>query len=429
MSASPAQASAGDFLEQVLARSAHLDAALPALRAQRETARDALASTGLPDGRTEQWKYTPIARFYDPRFYQTGVAADAPAASSVARAPSPVHDVVPVRLSGAHAQFDPAKVPSGLTLASFAAADGNARTLLTRWLNRDIDDQRHELNRVNLALLDDGLLVHVPPDTAIALPVDLSLHDGDRGANCARILVVLEHGSQLTLLERHLTTATRNVVLEVHLERDASLTHYRVQSPSPANAWQLLHANVERGARYRLYDYAFGGAPHRNEVHVRLLGRDADVELRGALVATGREKLDLQLCVEHVGPGGRSRQQFHGIALDRSELTFNGRIHIHPQAQKSDARLSNRNLLGHDNARVNTKPELEIYADDVQCAHGATVGQLSADALFYLQSRGVPRALARTMLLRGFIGEVLPAEDSVLPLTALFDEVLARWTQ
>jgi Fe-S cluster assembly protein SufD len=413
-----------EFLERTLARSLRLDDAIPASRGRRAAARAALHAGALPAGRIEHWKYTPIARFYDPSF------ADAETDTvPIAQPPLDVAAVATVRLRGGAPELDRADLPPGLGICRFTEADAAQRMLIEHWLDRDIDNERHPLNLVNLALLEDGLLVHVAAGTRIGRPLDLQALTGPRIAGCDRVLVLLERGSALTLVEQSASRRARNTVVELHVGDDATLTHYRVQQASEANAWQLVHVNVGANAQYRFRGYGFGGAPHRSELHVRLTGRGSDAELRGALVVRGREKLDHQLCVEHVAPGCRSRQQFHGIALDRGELTFNGRIHIHPDAQQSDARLSNRNLLGNDNARINTKPELEIYADDVQCAHGATVGQLSEAELFYLRSRGIPEATARTMLLRGFIGAVLPEEADAPPFDVLFDEVLQQWAR
>jgi Fe-S cluster assembly protein SufD len=412
-----------EFVERTLSRSESLDDAIPACLEHRVAARAVLARDGLPSGKIEHWKYTPISRFYDPAF----ATAETDRLAGGAVPAVAMQNAVTVRLAGAVPELTSGMLPPGLRMARFSQADAEQRKLIGRWLGHEIDPQRHPLHLVNLALLEEGLLIHVAAGTRVERPVDLQLLPAGRTAACSRILVVLERDASLVLLEQHGGAMVRNQVLEIGLDDGARINHYRVQPAAAVNAWELVHANVGSGAGYRLHDYAFGGAPHRTEVHVRLLGRGAEADLKGALIATAREKLDHQLCLEHIAAGCQSRQQFHGIALDRSELTFNGRIHIHPGAQKSDARLSNRNLLGNDNARVNTKPELEIYADDVQCAHGATVGQLSEAELFYFQSRGIPLPQARTMLLRAFVGAVLPDLPDAPPVHEVFAEVLKRW--
>jgi Fe-S cluster assembly protein SufD len=421
-----------EFITKTLARSSRLDDALPALRERRMAAREVLATNGLPAGKIEHWKYTPISRFYDATFTedpppppeQTAAAGDAAMDGSVPLQPA---RGIEVRLMGAAPEMDVGNMPRGLGITRFSDANAEQHALLAGSLNQDIDTERHPLNLVNLALLEDGLLVHVSAGVHIERPIDLRMISGSRSAGCDRVLIVLERDSSLTLCEQHASHMARNQVVEIQLDDGASFNHYSVQQPSEVNAWQLIQVNVGASARYVFHGYAFGGAPHRKEIHVRLLGPGAEAELKGALVCAGRQKLDLQLNLEHIAPGCRSRQQFHGIALDRSELTFNGRIHIHPDAQKSDARLSNRNLLGHDSARINTKPELEIYADDVQCSHGATVGQMSEAELFYLRSRGIELSQARAMLLRAFIAAVLPESRTIAGIEGLYEEVLRQW--
>jgi Fe-S cluster assembly protein SufD len=412
-----------EFIERTLSRSASLDDAIPACREHRIAARAALARDGLPSGKIEHWKYTPISRFYDPAF----ATAETDRIDGDTVPPVAMQNAVTVRVAGTVPELTSSMLHSGLRMVRFSQADADQRNLIGRWLGHGIDPERHPLNLVNLALLEEGLLIHVTAGTRVTHPIDLQLVPAGRTAACSRVLLVVERDARLVLLEQYGGSMARNHVLEICLGDGARLDHYRVQPAAAVNTWQLVHANVGSAAGYRLHDYAFGGAPHRTEVHVRLLGRGADADLKGALIATAREKLDHQLCLEHVAAGCRSRQQFHGIALDRGELTFNGRIHIHAGAQKSDAQLSNRNLLGNDNARVNTKPELEIYADDVKCAHGATVGQLSEAEIFYFQSRGIPLPQARTMLLRAFVGAVLPDVPDAPPVHEVFAEVLKKW--
>jgi Fe-S cluster assembly protein SufD len=163
---------------------------------------------------------------------------------------------------------------------------------------------------------------------------------------------------------------------------------------------------LEENAEYALTQYQRGGQRRRSETHVVMNGRGARAELIGAYVV-GTGHLDQQVIVEHRAPGAVSRQVFHGLGAGKGRAVFNGRIHIHPGTPGSDARLSNRNLALHRDAQINTKPELEIYTDDVKCAHGATVGKLSEDSLFYLRSRGVDVESARTMLCRAFLTECI----------------------
>lgn len=251
------------------------------------------------------------------------------------------------------------------------------------------------------------------------MPLLLDMSGSDDGA-CSRVIVEMGAGSSVQLMEQH-PPVTANRVLDLRLGEGARLQQVRWQGRSTASAWQLTSATLAADAHYALQAYSLGGRPHRNDFHVRLLGDGASFELDGVQMARADERLDQQVVVEHIGLRGRSRQRINGVALDTSRLSFNGRIHIHPGAQQTDARLTNRNLQVDPGAQVNTKPELEIYADDVQCAHGATVGQLDGDQLFYLSSRGIPDATARELLMHGFLSECVPAgpyADSVGDLLA-----------
>ncbi len=412
------------FIEHALARSEQLDQEQPGCRKLREAGRTLLGG-GLPEGRFEQWKYTRITPFYDPAF-AAAEAAPASAGDKKNLVQWPQQRVDLQLPDAAHNAAPAQNLPDGLTVVSFNEADEQTRPLLDQYLNLGIDPDRHTLNPINMALLADGLLVHVAADTRIDPLLSLTSLAGGLPASCQRLLLVMAPGSRATLLEVADHQLPRNLVVEIHLGRNARLDHTRLQPASEHNVWQLLHCRIDAGAQYHFNGYAMAGTPHRNEIHLQFIGEQAEAYLRGAFMANGRGRLDHQMCIEHQAAHCRSEQQFHGIALDKSELTFNGRIHIHQHAQQTDARLSNKNLLGSDSAKVNTKPELEIYADDVKCAHGATVGQLDAEALFYLQSRGISTEEARRMLLHGFVGSVLP-DDDAFGIGDHLNQVLDQW--
>ncbi len=406
------------FLQAALAAASDRAATLPACAAARQQGHAGLAQ-GLPDGKFEQWKYTRIQPFYDPAFIKADVPpGHEPAPGFVLNLPSGHLSLTPQGPTTALPQHP------GLQVQRLDQVDAATQILLRAHFFQGIDNQRHVLNPLNLALLQDAYLIRVAPG-AHQIPL-LRLHQLAQQHSCRRVLLLLEPESRLQLLEDYALQAASNLVLEAVVQAGAQLTHYRVQPASNAAVWSLTHVQLAQQASYTLHTYALAGAPHRNEIHVQLCGPGAQARLQGAFLGNGKGKLDHQLCIEHKAPDCSSWQQFHGVALDRAELTFNGRIHIHPQAQRTDAQLSNKNLLGSDQAKINTKPELEIYADDVRCAHGATVGALDADALFYLRSRGVPAAQARSMLLRGFIGALVPCDDQ-LGIGPALQQVLSQW--
>ena len=220
-----------------------------------------------------------------------------------------------------------------------------------------------------------------------------------------------------------------NAVIEVDVGPNASVELVLVQRESDAAFHvSLLRARVERDARFESHSVTLGGALVRNDLEIALVGEGADCTLRGLFAGNGSQRLDNHTLVDHAVPLGTSRELYKGILGGKSRGVFRGRVLVRPNAQKTDASQSNPNLLVSNTAEIDTKPQLEIYADDVKCNHGATIGQLDADALFYLRSRGIDERAAREVLTRGFAGEILaglPVGELEAPLTELLLRRLA----
>ncbi len=383
------------FVEELATRAQTLAVQAPALDLLRKSAQ----LEELPAGKLESFKYTPIESLYD-----AALADPEPLAveRDLPEAPLAIADWDSFELPVSGIDIDADALPPGLSAHSLAES-----SLDLQRLNAGLDLLRYPLVHLNTSLIRDGLVVRVAAGQRIASTLQLDLASTET-ATCSRVVIILEPGSELRLLEQHHQSVVANRVLEIRLGAHSTLHHTRWQGRSDCAAWQLTSVVLEDEARYGLDIFSLGGAPHRNDFHVRLVGDGAEFELNGVQLARHADKLDQQVVVEHLGLHGRSRQKIHGIAADKSRLSFNGRIHIHPGAQHTDARLTNRNLQLDSTAQVNTKPELEIYADDVQCAHGATVGQLDLDQLFYLRSRGISEASARALLMQGFLADALP---------------------
>ena len=383
------------FLEELASRVQTLAAQAPALAVLRESAQ----LDQLPAGKLESFKYTPIESLYD-----AALAGPEPGAVGLGTpdAPPMMADVDSFVLPVSGTDIEANALPAGLSARALADS-----TLDLGGLNAGLDVARYPLVHLNTSLVLDGLVVRVAAGQRIMPTLQLDLTSAET-ATCSRVVIILEPGSELRLLEQHYQSVVANRVLEIRLGANSTLHHTRWQSRSDCSGWQLTSVVLEDDARYRLDAFSLGGAPHRNDFHIRLVGNGADFELKGVQLTRDADKLDQQVVVEHLGQHGRSRQRIHGIASGKSQLSFNGRIHIHPGAQHTDAQLTNRNLQLDSTARVNTKPELEIYADDVQCAHGATVGQLDAEQLFYLRSRGISETTARALLMQGFLSDCLP---------------------
>ncbi|MDE0348111.1 MAG: SufD family Fe-S cluster assembly protein, partial [Gammaproteobacteria bacterium] len=294
---------------------------------------------------------------------------------------------------------------TGARLVDFAKADGAARTLVQEHLHTAVDRAKHPLATINDIAMRLGLLVHVPASDP---PAEIELDE--LGAGIERILVVVEPNASATLVER--PAAPMHRVVECVLGEGARVDHVRLQPPSESVEYHLVAARLGTASRYRLAQYSQGAALRRNDLHVAVAGRGAEVEVHcGYRLAAGTH-LDTQVGVEHEATDGVSRQTARGVVGERARAVLNGRIHVAPGAQRTDAALTTKSLLLAPTAQMNAKPELTIYADDVRCAHGATVGELDADALFYLRSRGVTEGAARELLIGGFLAEAVAGAAS-----------------
>jgi Fe-S cluster assembly protein SufD len=377
------------------------------LGALRAAGRDAFARAELPGRKTEAWKYSRTGPLLEEGLLDrpdpAANAVAAPAFEGLACDRILLVDGVPRDL--------PAD-PDGVTIRPFSAlpADGTAPApgaLAAAGSSPFV--------ALNAALAEDGILVHVRRDAAPERILELVLAQGDgaapRGAH-PRVLLVLEPGARLTLLERQIGAGTvfTNTVVEAHVGAGASLSHLRLGLDAGEGRWlTTLEARLDRDARYGLHLAQVGSRFRRNELRIHLAGAGAEARVGGATLTRDRTHLDTQLALEHEAPHCTSEERFRAIAGERSRTVLNGRIHIHPGAQKTDAQLDTRNLLLSPHAEIDAKPELEIYADDVKCAHGATVGRLDPTELFYLRSRGVDEVTARTMLSFAFLGSVVDA--------------------
>ncbi|MDX1698758.1 MAG: Fe-S cluster assembly protein SufD, partial [Thiohalobacterales bacterium] len=296
-----------------------------------------------------------------------------------------------------------------------------------RWLGKAAGVPAHAFSALNSAAIEDGLFIHVAqghqPDRPIEV-LHLTTAPVDAVVAQSRNLVLLEEGSQATIIERFTcpdgSLYFNNCISEIFLQKEACLEHYRLQDESPA-AYHMhsLFIDQQVRSRYRSAGFALGGAWSRAELKIELLGESAVAELDG-LYVTGEQQLsDMHLDIHHAVPDCASYTNCKGLLHGRGRAVFDGRIEVRPHAVKSDAQLHNANLLLSRNAEVDTKPQLEIYADDVKCSHGTTVGQLDPAQLFYLRSRGIDEAEARRLLCLGFAGEILER----CPITPLREHV------
>jgi Fe-S cluster assembly protein SufD len=367
--------------------------------------------TNWPGRRTELWKYTPLQALQRGRFTRWG-SVQVPGVESEA-----LLELDALRLVFVNGVFDAASsTAEDAAIVRFSAADTEQQGVIAKYLGRIVDTRRHLFAALSNAWVEDGVLIHVPGNTRLEKPVyivHVSTADVEPAIAQQRVLMVLEPGAQAELIEHFVSGAQEqnsfvNSLTEMHVAANASLQHYRINLEQE-NLIHIggVHIDLWQDARYRGFSIAEGSQLKRLDFQINHRGRGAEASLNGVYLPRNQQLIDYHTNVEHQAPHCTTSEVFRGIISDSAKAVFNGRIHIHPDAQKTLAELNNRNLLTSDTAEVDTKPELEIYADDVKCAHGATVSQLDQTALFYLQSRGLSLIQARSMLSFGFINELL----------------------
>lgn len=387
---------------------------------QRQTALERFYELGFPDRRQEAWRYTSVEGLLEQEF-------------SVSDKPAPfaphavIREFLADQTSGRLVFVDGVYQPGlsnteipGVRVGNLRGAMAAAERQTLRSVGSLSGTGEHAFSAFNLATLQDGAVISVSAGRQLEQPLELLHVSTGRGggrSNRLRHMVQLESGASATLVERYLSLDENiyfnNLVCEITLADGASLRHQRVQQES-LQSYHLAEIYLQLGenAHYQGVSAALGGAWSRTTLRNRFTAAGAVCELDGLYLAGEGQLVDYHLDIDHAVPGCASRENFKGILNGRSRAVFDGRILVQQQAQKTSAHLSNANLLLSRNAEIDTKPQLEIFADDVQCSHGTTVGQLDADAMFYLRSRGMSEALARRMLCLGFANDVLELFDS-----------------
>ena len=370
--------------------------------------------TGFPTSRDEEWRFTNIAPLTRIDF-ELAAETDGPTAVDVD--PFRCGLAGPVFVDGHFApglsQLD--ALPAGVLVKNLRTALAEDDALLARHLGQTAKTEDQAFTALNTAFVQDGVLVYLPQGTVLDHPLHmLFLSTGTKAgiATHPRILVVAEAHAEATLLESYVglgnETYLTNSVCEINVGENASIDHYRVQRET-LSAFHIsaMHVVEARAARFRSTSIDLGGHLTRNHVHTALIGEGIDSTLNGLYIEDGSQHVDNHTLIEHTQANCQSHEFYKGVLAAESSGVFRGKIHVHQAAQKTDAYQANQNLLLSDSARIDTKPQLEIYADDVKCSHGATIGQLDADAIFYLRSRGIGHREAVRILTRAFAGEVL----------------------
>lgn len=401
----------------------------------RRQALDAALRDGLPPVRSEAWKYTSLRalerRNFAPAPEQAPASFDA---AMLERFPGPRIVFVNGRFDAAHSDVD--ALPAGATLQRLPELLADPDPRAANFMQRRYTGGDEVFARLNTALATDGVVLRLAGQVRLARPLHLVFVGTPAETDLAshlRHLVELGAGAEATIVEHHVGAGEHahlaNQLVHVHLAAGAALHHLRRQQDAPrATAITRTDAVLARDARYYRLDLELGAGLSRHELNVRLEGEGARLAANGVQLATGRRHLDTRLGVEHIAGNTACDLAWRGIAGERGRAAFHGGITIRPGADGSDARLSNKNLLLSDQAEIDSQPVLEIHADEVKAAHGATVGQLDPTAMFYLRSRGLPADEARRLLTTAFCREALTVVDDSALHTALaghLDDALA----
>jgi Fe-S cluster assembly protein SufD len=396
------------------------DARHPAwLRELRSAAFQWVTEHGFPTAKDEAWKYTRVAPILDTSFRpaEPGMSRDLSDASIERLVGNNYGGPRLVFVNGYFAaEFSVLEaLPPGTQVSHIATLLRADSGTLEAPFAHAFRTQPQAFTALNTALAEDGALVQIPAHTTVEEPIHL-VFLSDPGATPLvmhpRALVLMGAGSRATLVESHIGGGAEvylsNAVSEVVLDAGAALEYYSVQNESTAAFHvALLSVRQAQGSRFTAHSSVLGAALARQEVRIMLEGPGAEVALNGLYLPRGEQHLDNQTTIEHLAPRCTSRELYKGVIDDRGHGVFDGRIIVRPGAMKTDASQTNKNLLLSQLAQANTQPRLEIFADDVKCAHGAAVGQLDEQAIFYLRSRGIPLAAARSLLIYGFVSEML----------------------
>jgi Fe-S cluster assembly protein SufD len=377
------------------------------------------AEQGFPTLRDEDWRFTNVAPITRLNF-QLAAPAAVNGAETKALGESVFAGLTGTRLVFVNGFFSEKlssvkPVAGGVRIESLAAALAKDSALVEKHLGKYAQPEKNAFAALNQALFSDGAFIFVPAGVAVAEPVQLiyissAKHNGE--TILPRNLVIAEANSRLTVVESYLSTGDAayftNAVTEIVAGDNAFVEHVKVQDEAVA-AFHMatIAGEFGRASHVNVHSFALGAKLSRNNIRTKLAGEGLECILNGLYLTKDEQLADHHMIVEHAQPHCASHEYFNGILDDKSKGVFHGRILVREIAQKTDAKQTNKNLLLSDDASADTKPQLEIYADDVKCTHGATIGQLNDESIFYLRSRGIPTETAKRMLIHAFAGEII----------------------
>ncbi|MFN2499007.1 MAG: Fe-S cluster assembly protein SufD [Pyrinomonadaceae bacterium] len=385
----------------------------------REGAMERFVELGFPSVKEEEWKYTNVAAIARAEFPPAILFDRTPASEAelelISSAPETRSSQLVFVDGGLRKDLSTlTALPSGVVTIDLGQAINDERysDIVRTHLARQADYVVNGFTALNTAFINNGAFVYIPTGVVVETPIHLLfIANSERTANLPRVLIVSGENSKATILENYVGTSNEyltNSVVEVVLEEGARLEHYKVQRES-VEAFHVATTAVGlgRNASYDTTTITFGAQLSRHDIVVTMDHEGAECWVDGLYLVTGNQHADTHSVIDHRSPHCTSHQLYKGILDGKSRAVFNGKVFVRHNAQKTDAMQTNKNLLLSNEARVDTKPQLEILADDVKCAHGAAVGQIDEEELFYLETRGIHPDLGRNLLTYGFAEEVI----------------------
>jgi Fe-S cluster assembly protein SufD len=410
-------------------------------RALRLSAITRFETLGFPTTRNEDWHFTSVSPIVDAGLMP--LIAPSGSVHQTDLEPFLFNEDWP-RITFVNGRYDAslssvAGLPDGVRVLPLAEAYDELPILVEQHLGRIASFDVHSFTALNTAFLTDGAVVHVAQDVELAQPIHLVYvtdSTAEGGVMQPRNVIVLDRFAKATVLETYCTTThdvgayLTNAVTEAVIADGATLTHLKLQRESE-RAFHVGTFDARQGRDSHLvqFSFAIGAALSRTNVYTELRGEGCGATLNGLYLGDAEQTLDHQTRIEHVEPNCYSRELYKGILDGASHGVFNGKVFVHPEAQKTDGKQTNNTLLLSERAQIDTKPQLEIFADDVKCTHGATVGRLDETSLFYMKSRGIDARTARELLTYAFAADVLETIELVEVREGLEEATLRRYTE
>jgi Fe-S cluster assembly protein SufD len=386
------------------------------LRKVREDSRRRFAANGYPTTRDEEWKFTNVAPIARTRFQPGEYRLNGPIIALAAKLTASIDAVPVVFINGRYcAELSNADdLPHGVKAGSLWEVLQQGEADVTKYFGRSAKGMQSAFADLNAAAFQDGAFISIAAGLVLEKPIHLvflSTADGEPSVSHPRNLVVIGAQTQASLIETYAGPEDdvyfTNAVTEIIAQENAVLDHHKIQREG-IRAFHVANLSFQQAQNSTVvsHSFSFGGALVRNDVYIEL-SQGAEGTLNGLYIADGKQHVDNHTAIDHAKPHAASHELYKGILNGHASAVFNGKVIVRKDAQKTDAKQTNRNLLLSGDAVINTKPELQIYADDVRCTHGATIGQLEENALFYLRSRGIGLEDARRLLVHAFAREII----------------------